>query len=66
MDTIRIGTIYNLNDKYNSNYTHSIITYDVKAQETVVELFSNWNSLYNKVERFRHLEPLEVVAKYLA
>ncbi len=63
---IRIGTVYRLNDLYNDDYTHAIISYDVQKQETVVELFSNWNSSYNKTDTFKNCEPLEVAKRYQA
>ncbi|HCX63434.1 MAG TPA: hypothetical protein DHU59_13485 [Clostridiales bacterium] len=65
-NTVRIGTIYRLNDKYKDSFTHAIISYDVQAQETIVELFSNWNSSYNETKRIKYSEPLEVAKEYQA
>ena len=65
-NTIRIGAIYRLNEKYKDSFTHAIISYDVQAQETIVELFSNWSSSYNETKRIKYTEPLEVAKEYQA
>ena len=63
---IRIGTIYNLNDKYKSNYHFAIVEYDTEAEETIVDLRSNWNSSYDRKEIHKHTEPLKVAKEYQA
>ncbi len=61
---IRIGTIYNLNDKYKNNYHFAIVSYNIETEETIVDLRSNWNSSYDRKEVHKHTEPLKVAEEY--
>lgn len=61
---IRIGTIWRLNGKYSSEYEYAIVSYDAETKETIVELWSNWSTSYNKTLTFKHKEPLEVVKDF--
>lgn len=63
---IKIGIIWQLNDKYRDSYKYAIVTYDPTAQETVIELWSNWNSSYNKTDRIKHADPLDAIRAYTA
>ena len=62
--SIKLGTLYKLGSSYKENYNCAIVTYDLKTAETVVELISNWNSGYNKTDRYTNFEPLDVVRIY--
>ena len=61
---IRIGTIYNLNEKYKNNYHFAIVNYNTETEETIVDLRSNWNSSYDRKEIHKHDEPLSVARQY--
>ena len=65
-DIIRIGTIYasEMKENYSNNYTHIIISYDVKTQETIAQLYSNWNSSYNQTIKTKHVDPLDIADRY--
>lgn len=65
-EKIHIGTIYNLKEEYAKNYTHGFVSIDLKTGETIIELWSNWNSSYNTIERYKPCEPLDVVKMYQA
>ena len=63
---IRIGTIYNLNEKYENNYHFAVLTYDTETEETIVDLRSNWSSSYDRKDIHKHTEPLDVAKEYQA
>lgn len=61
---IRIGAIWNLGDLYKDDYKYAIVTYDLDTKETIVELWSNWNTSYNKTDRIKHADPLDAIKPY--
>lgn len=62
---IRIGTIWKLKDFYKDDYDYGIVLYDIESRETIIELWSKWNSAYNEIHRIGNVDPLDAIVKYI-
>ena len=61
---IKIGTVYNLNEKYREAYRLAIITYNIYDRQIIVNLISAWNSTYDQIIKIKCDDITNIINEY--